>query len=184
VTNPTEVTNKEGPVVVELRLDRLARLYNSLDPSPFREKELDEAADDYIVGSAEDLGRRPMHLVVLLSEAELKQTNAEDVVASIHHHFEWREQAELRRLHSELRRGRRSLLIGLAFLVTCLVARELLEMPETTWGRILRESLLIVGWVAMWGPIEIFLYGWWPIAVRRRLFARLAKIDVEVRSLK
>jgi hypothetical protein len=178
--------DKDEAVAIELRLDRLARLYNSLDPSPFNEKELDAAADDYIVGSAEDVGKRPMRLVVLLSEPELKQTAAADIVASIHHHFEWRAEAERRRLHSELRRGRRSLLIGLVFLVTCLFVRALLAAAETdsTLAHILREGLLIVGWVAMWGPIEIFLYGWWPIAVRRRLFARLATIDVEVRPLR
>ena len=83
-----------------------------------------------------------------------------------------------------LRRGRRSLLIGLAFLIVCLISRELLPLPETPIDRILRESLLIVGWVAMWGPLDVFLYGWWPIAGRRRMFARLASIDVEVKPLK
>ena len=174
-------TDKDEAVAVELRLDRLARLYNSLDPSPFREKELDAAADDYIVGSAEDLGGKKMRLVVLLSEPEMHLTNPTDIVASIRNHFAWRAEAEQRRLHSELRR---SLAIGLVFLVACLAGRELLPLPESPLERIVRESLLIVGWVAMWGPIDVFLYGWWPIAGRRRLFARLAGIDIEVRALK
>jgi hypothetical protein len=50
-------TDKTDTVAVELRLDRIPRLYNSLDPAPFQEKELKTAADDYIVGSAEDAGR-------------------------------------------------------------------------------------------------------------------------------
>lgn len=169
---------------IELRLDRLARLYNSLDPSPFREKELDAAVDDYIIGSAEDLGSRPMRLVVLLSEPELRLSSREDIVESIHNHFGWREQAETRRLHSELRRGRRSLAIGLAFLVLCQVARQLLPVADDSADHILREGLLIVGWVAMWGPLDVFLYGWWPIATRRRLFRRLATVEVEVLPLK
>jgi hypothetical protein len=176
--------NKVDAVAVELRLDRLARLYNSLDPSPFREKELDAAVDAYIIGYAEDLGGKPMRLAVLMAEQELRQTQAADIIESIHNHFAWREQVERRRLHSELRRGRRSLAIGLVFLVACLVIRELLPAPGTPIDRILRESLLIVGWVAMWGPLDVFLYGWWPIAGQRRLFARLAKIDIEVRALK
>jgi len=175
--------NKPQSVAVELRLDRLARLYNSLDPAPFREKELDAAVDDYIIGSAEDLGGKPMRLVVLLAKPEFQETSASDIVEAIHNHFAWRANAEGRRLHSELRRGRRSLLIGLGFLVLCLIARQLLAAPNTAAGAILREGLLIVGWVAMWGPLDVFLYGWWPIAGRRRMFARLARIDVEVREL-
>jgi hypothetical protein len=45
----------------------------------------------------------------------------------------------------------------------------------------LAEGMLIVGWVAMWGPLDVFLYGWWPIARRRRLFSRLMRLDVELR---
>jgi hypothetical protein len=176
--------NKDDAVAVELRLDRLARLYNSLDPAPFNEKELDAAADDYIVGSAEDLAGKPMRLVILLSEPELTPTRVTDISTSIHNHFALRAQVERKRLHSELRRGRSSLLIGLAFLIACLIVRELAILPDTHVGRILREGLLIVGWVAMWGPLDIFLYGWWPIVGRRRLFDRLARVDVEVRPLK
>jgi len=179
----TASADDPGTATIELRLDRLARLYNSLDPSPFREKELDAAVDDYIIGSAEDFGRRPLRLVVMLSEPELRLTAAADIVESIHNHFAWREQAEMRRLHSELRRGRQSLLIGLVFLVICLVAREIAPFADEGAGRILREGLLIVGWVAMWGPLDVFLYGWWPIAARRRMFAKLATIEVEVRPL-
>ena len=49
------VADKVEAVAVELRLDRISRLYNTLDPAPFHEKELDAAADDYIVGSAEEV---------------------------------------------------------------------------------------------------------------------------------
>ncbi len=55
---------------------------------------------------------------------------------------------------------------------------------ETAVSRVLDEGLVIAGWVAMWGPIDVFLYGWWPIASKRRLLARLARIDVEVRPIK
>ena len=35
-----------------------------------------------------------------------------------------------------------------------------------------REGLVIIGWVAMWQPVQVFLYGWWPIREQQRLFAR------------
>jgi hypothetical protein len=44
----------------------------------------------------------------------------------------------------------------------------------------LDERLLIVGWVAMWRPLEIFLCDWWPIAGERRLHDRLSRISVRV----
>jgi hypothetical protein len=46
---------------------------------------------------------------------------------------------------------------------------------------ILREGLIILGWVANWRPIEIFLYDWWPLVRKRRLLERLADATVIVR---
>jgi hypothetical protein len=49
---------------------------------------------------------------------------------------------------------------------------------------VLRESLVIVGWVANWRPIEMFLYDWWPIARRRDLYRRLANAKVVIKVSK
>ena len=78
-------TDKVETVAVESRLDRIPRLYNSLDPAPFHEKELEAAADDYIVGSAEDAGSRPIRLVIMLPSDELARREAQQVPASIRH---------------------------------------------------------------------------------------------------
>jgi hypothetical protein len=43
------------------------------------------------------------------------------------------------------------------------------------------ESLLILGWVANWRPMEIFLYEWWPIRRKMMLYRRLAGMTVIVR---
>jgi hypothetical protein len=79
-----------------------------------------------------------------------------------------------------LGRGGVSLLVGLAFLTACLLLQQLLvalSLGVTT--RTLSEGLLILGWVAMWRPVEIFLYDWWPEVGKRRLFDRLARMPME-----
>jgi hypothetical protein len=45
-----------------------------------------------------------------------------------------------------------------------------------------RESLTIAGWVAMWQPMEIFLYQWWPLRRRGRIFEKMSRMKVEVRK--
>ena len=47
---------------------------------------------------------------------------------------------------------------------------------------ILRESLTIGGWVAMWQPMLIFLYDWWPILDERQLFDRLSRSEVRLNA--
>ena len=48
-------------------------------------------------------------------------------------------------------------------------------------ARVLEESLIILGWVANWRPIETYLYDWWPIWRRIILFSRIISAPVEVR---
>jgi hypothetical protein len=80
-----------------------------------------------------------------------------------------------------MRRGRASLLIGLLFLATCLFTTKLLLGDlGGTWARIVRESLTIAGWVAMWRPMEIYLYDWWPLRRQGRLYLKLSQIPVQI----
>ena len=80
------------------------------------------------------------------------------------------------------RRGRTSLAIGLIFLVAALVLGDLAErmLAGKGFSGIARESLSIGGWVAMWRPLEVFLYDWWPIRAEARLFDRLSAMTVRV----
>jgi hypothetical protein len=80
-----------------------------------------------------------------------------------------------------MKQGRTSLLIGLSCLATCLViSKALLHGDAGTWASILRESLTIAGWVAMWRPMQIYLYDWWPLRLRGRIFAKLSHMPVEI----
>ena len=86
------------------------------------------------------------------------------------------------KLHRLIRRGSISLVIGLAFLgLFFLIGRMLVHfMGENAFTTLLTESLIIGGWVAMWRPLEIFLYDWWPILGERRLYDRISRIQVRV----
>ena len=81
-----------------------------------------------------------------------------------------------------LKQGRTSLIIGLAFLAACMLTSQLLRHRAGTLPIILREGLIIAGWVAMWRPMEIFLYEWWPLLRKGRLYQKLSRMHVEVRK--
>ena len=52
-------------------------------------------------------------------------------------------------------------------------------VSEPALRKLTEESFLILGWVANWRPLEIFLYDWWPLARRRDLYNRLASAAIE-----
>ena len=56
--------------VIEVRVGELRQLFNAIDPSPFRERDLDPRADEFIVEWARDLPRdAPLALRVHLERA-------------------------------------------------------------------------------------------------------------------
>jgi hypothetical protein len=86
-----------------------------------------------------------------------------------------------RELRQLLRLGWMSLLIGLAFLAVCEIAAQTLTPYMGRWHSVMKEGLTILGWVAMWRPLEIWLYRWWPIRHLGKIYRKLGAIPVEIR---
>lgn len=54
------------------------------------------------------------------------------------------------------------------------------SFTDSPFLRILTESLLVGGWVAMWRPMQIFFYDWWPIVRRVNIYRNLGRAMVHV----
>ncbi|MEB2344627.1 MAG: hypothetical protein OZ948_07805 [Deltaproteobacteria bacterium] len=168
-----------GPCeTLELRLGEARQLFLAIDAAPFRERDLDPRAEEFILGWAQELRRdAPLALEIHLERPSPAGDDAAVLGAAVAEYFRDRAQAARRRLRELLRTGRTSLLIGLAFNALMLVLADVFS--ERRYG-IVHDSLVIGGWVAMWRPIEIFLYDWWPIRAEARLHDRLAAMPVRV----
>jgi len=175
------VQSESNNATIKLKLRSINQLFNSMDPSPFVEKDLDADAEEFIVSWAREFPRRaPLRLRVYLEQRPADDpTNV--IREAVHNYFAYRRNLndlEFRRL---MRIGRISLLIGLLFLGACLaITTTLLASARGNWVEVLRESMTIGGWVAMWRPMEIYLYEWWPIRQMGRTYSNLSRMPVEV----
>ena len=170
---------------IDVWLSTLQQLFNSFDPSPFHERDLDRDAEEYIVGTADEFrSTQPVRLIVHLPADQVPANPSFDLEKAVQHYFAYRRDETQRSLRLHFREGRVALAIGISFLVICISVRQLaFVMPGGTGARVLQEGLLIVGWVAMWRPLQLLLYDWWPIRDRSRLYARLAEMQVELRPV-
>ena len=168
-----------SPAVIELRLREMTQLFNSLDPSPFLERDLDADAEEFIVSWAAEIPmHRELELVIHLPATPVADTRVEE---SVQAYFKHRAEHKQREFVQLLRRGRLSLLVGVLFLTACLAAAGLIpRLLSEGIARLIRESLTIIGWVALWRPLEIYLYDWWPLRAERRNLQRLARMRVKV----
>lgn len=173
-------TGKGEVGVIELRLHDPRQLFNSMDPSPFRDRDLDRDAEEFIVGWAKEF---PSHVPLELRihfESGADRQPADTVREAVRHFFEYKAEVMRRKLRRHFSNGRLSLLIGTVFLVLCLGIADLMGRGgDTPLHLIMRESFVIVGWVAMWRPIDVFLYEWWPIRHEHRVYQRLSDAGVE-----
>jgi hypothetical protein len=179
-TSPTRTST------IEVNVQGVAQLFESLDPYPFHDRDLDRDAEDFIVGWARELPRdHALEIVVHMPRGNLEAGTAVDIAGGMKRFFAHRADAVTRDLRELFRVGRLSLLIGVAVLVVCGVAAQYTHvvLGEGPLASVTSESLIILGWVANWRPLEIFLYEWWPIARRRALYRRLAAADVTLRPV-
>jgi hypothetical protein len=168
--------------LIELKLHELRQLFNHLDPAPFREKDLDPAADQYIDDAVREIGPgEPITLRIYLPATECTSDDARNLPLAVGHYFAYRALQSRVELGRTLRLGAANLAIGLLFLFGCLSLRR--SMLALDGYDVVAEGLLIIGWVALWRPVEIFLYDWWPIRRRQRRFERIARMPVEVQAL-
>lgn len=174
--------SSHGSATISLRLRELAQLFNSMDPSPFHERDLDADAEEFIVGWArehvKDHSEFELHVHLVEPPPPERAAGLEE---SLQHYFRLRSEAKEREFRRLMRQGRVSLIIGLLFLTACFSIGEIIaKIGYATAADLIRESLTIGGWVAMWRPMEIYLYDWWPLRDERHLLERLARMRVKL----
>ena len=177
----TATTDPGRPHIISLKLREMSQLFNSMDPSPFIEKDLDDDAEEFIVSWAQEFSPdAPLKLRIYLDQWPAEDPK-ELIRTAVHNHFAHRAQITNLEFKRLLKQGRTSLFIGLLFLSACLLlSKILLGRDADTWAAVVRESLTIAGWVAMWRPMQIYLYDWWPLRRRSRVFVKLSHMPVEV----
>jgi len=144
----------------------LRQLFNAIDPSPFRQRDLDPRAEEFIVEWGGDFqpmrrlprrpsraGSGPLGQAAMLAKRSrvlrpARQAPEEASRAVSSRQNQSVDRAGVSRAVDGDRRSTRRLL------------------AEGRLADVVREGFLIGGWVAMWRPLEVFLYDWWPIRAK------------------
>lgn len=176
----------QSPVfLIKARIKDINQLFNSMDPSPFEERDLDSDAETFIESWAfEYPANSPLALEIIVEQDLPPDKNANFVRSAIHNFYKHKAEIKARELNQLLREGRGSLFVGLFFLGFCFLSSGFLEHYESnTWLLFVKEGLLITGWVSMWKPIQTYLYEWWPLFKKAKIYAKMSRMNVYVKKL-
>ena len=177
----TKTANPAPVHRLALRVREISQLFNSMDPTPFLNKDLDPEANNFIEtwASGYPPGSR-FHITIHLEQWPTDGDPNEMLTAAVHNHFTYKADRTRSALKHLLQQGRMSLAIGIVFVTLCLLAADAIGKFAYAGSSIAQESLTIIGWVAMWRPLEIFLYDWWPLQRQIRLYQRLSTAHIHV----
>ncbi len=171
----------EGKAWIEVRVKSPRQLFDVRDPAPFYERDLDDDFVEYILSSAQEFSiSTAFKVMIYVEEKESKDLTKESIKEAIHSHLSYQIDLQKSNLKRFLKRAQLFLLIGTVVLAVCLFSAQKMGAPEGGWG-ILREGLIIFGWVSLWKPIELVLFDWYPLYEKLRLFKKLLKTEIEIR---
>lgn len=138
-------------------------------------------AEEFLIEEAEKHpSRTGINLKVYLPPNTFNRS--QEIETAIHQHFSYRKNKSLRQLSRTLQLGWRGLLIAIVFL-SLLVSFTLFvirQIPEGGLSTIVREILIILGWVALWRPADFLLYEWRQFKRDANLFERLEHSKIEI----
>ena len=110
-----------------LRVREIGQLFNSMDPTPFLNKDLDPQANEFIESWASTHPHNSrFHLTIHLEQWPENGDPSGMLTEAIHNHFIYQAERTRRKFHQVLKQGRTSLVIGILFVSLCLIAADLI----------------------------------------------------------
>jgi hypothetical protein len=119
-------------------------------------------------------------LLIFIEEGRTQQ-NDEKIYKVIHKHFCYKVKENQVYLKEQFRQWGINFFIGILFFILCLIVSEVLDkFTQIGIIKIIRESLRIVCWVALWEPLSFILFGWRVINRNKHYYIKLCNIPIEI----
>lgn len=183
--NKSRYRTVAGEHWIEVRVKDSQRLFDHRDPAPFRERELDAHFVEYIYTSVREFPvSAPIKVIIYIEEMEPSDLKGEAIREAIQSYFSYQIELQAGRLKRFWKRAQLFLFIGIAILILCIGFAQsipILSKPGA-WG-ILREGIVIFGWVSIWKPIEVILFDWYPLFEDLRYYKKLRSTEMDIRFL-
>lgn len=176
----------DGKQWIEVRVRNHLQLFDARDPAPFRERDLDDEFIEYILACTKEFSiHTPLKMAIYIDEEPSKDIYSESIIEAIRSYLGYQIDLQKTELRSFVRRSQIYLIVGLLFLVGCLGLAQTIQVPESPGMLgILREGIVIFGWVSIWKPIELILFDWYPLYEKLRYFKKLNETEISIKFSK
>jgi hypothetical protein len=171
-----------GKRCIEVRVKSAQQLFDARDPAPFRERDLDDDFVEYLYSAIQEFSLSiPIKIVIYVEESESQDLPKDSIRDAISSFLSYKIDLQSGELRTFIRRAQIFLVIGLIVLGSCIGLAQSLTIPNPPGALgVLREGIVIFGWVSIWKPIELVLFDWYPIYEKVRAYRKLRGSEIEI----
>ncbi|MDP4090062.1 MAG: hypothetical protein Q8930_12430 [Bacillota bacterium] len=175
------LTQAKDIIDLHIYIENLENLYTETNYSSERSKALNPDLEKYILNSIQNYRLKTNIRLVIHLPMGISAQNISEIKRSFYDYFSLRAKETDSHLKRKFRQWRLNLSIGTVFLAVCLAVLEMFEgKTETNGVKLLKESLLIMGWVSLWEPITFILFGWHPILKKKMYLKKLSSTPISI----
>jgi len=183
--------DSHSPVEITLNLDQAEYFFVAPDLDPLHQKALYEAGVDTVFTKVRACRRRDaVHLTLLLPPDQATPGLELQLKEALKDYCLYQVNQLQQSLNLQRRLGRRTLWVGLTILIIALALSALggyvMENATNNFirgiGGFMYNGFMIIGWVSLWTPTSMLLFDWWPDAVSKRTYEKMAEMPIVIRS--
>jgi hypothetical protein len=162
-----------------IRVSSIDELFWKLDARPIADRTLSGDVRWALLDEWERVRHaNPSHLNIYAPAGDRADTDQDAVRVAIHRSLR-SASGPLRRIDPLSRQEKVAASIGVAVIVvSVLISSALDRVSDAVLVEGLSQAILVVGWVAIWGPAQRFIVEVAPHLFNRRRYAEFADIDV------
>ncbi|MEG0775209.1 hypothetical protein [Clostridium sp.] len=182
-TKESRCSQIEDKDIIELNIDikNIGDLLKNDGSIASVEESLSKAIEEYLfkVVKCYPISQR-IKLLIIIKESK-NPGNDDEIEEIVHSHFCYKVKETQIYLKEQFRQWGINFFIGILFLILCLIIGGILDkFSHISMIKIIKESLLIIGWVALWEPVSFILFGWRVINRDKNYYKKLCSIPIDV----
>lgn len=168
---------------IKVEISKLGQLITVDNANTYPGTGVDSDASEYLHNKA-DLIRLNHDVRLEVSIPKISGEEKELATKVLHRFFDYKTQVAKKDLAHNFAQGITSIIFSVILVISCALIYILFKVLGASDGlmTLISSILIIACWVAVWTPVEIFLFNWWPIRHEVRVYRKLSTMEVEFKT--
>jgi hypothetical protein len=172
---------KSDKTDIEIVIKDEKAIYQQFGYSSIIERDINKEFESYIISCIKNYSLDKALKLKICVFNNKENPDIDNLDKCIHKHFLLRAREMDLYLKQQFQQWVINSIIGVLFLVLCLILVQVLEaFSYINFIKIIKESLLIIGWVALWEPVTFILFNWRAMKRDRLYYKKMCSMPIIV----